>query len=393
MKPTSLPSWQALAAHRSEIDGLHLRELFDADPERFQRFHLDVEGILFDFSKQRLTTTTVELLAQLAHEADVPGQAAAMMRGDRINRSENRSLLNTALRRPASESLLVDGRELIAEVHEVLERLRGFATALRAGELRGASGQPLRQVVNIGIGGSDLGPRMVCTALAPWSDPKLELFFVSNVDPADLHDVLAKVDLEQTLFIVASKTFTTQETMANARTARAALVAELGEAAVAAQFVALSTNLAAVEAFGLTSARMFPIWDWVGGRYSLWSAIGLSIMLAIGPEQFDELLAGAHAIDRHFTEAPPERNVPMLMGLLGIWNHNFLGAASHAILPYDQRLQHFASYFQQGDMESNGKSVTLQGEPVRVETGPIVWGQPGTNGQHAFYQLLHQGTR
>jgi glucose-6-phosphate isomerase len=394
VNPRELPAWRALEAHQRAVAPLHLRELFATDRERFERFHTFVGDILFDYSKQRILPETLSLLLDLAEQAGVRAAAQAMMRGEVINQSEERAVLHTALRRPASEPLVVAGREVVADVHAVLARMRAFTRALHAGELRGFSGERLRDIVNIGIGGSDLGPKMVTEALAPYRQPGIRPFFVSNVDPNDLSSVLAQIDPARTLFIVASKTFTTQETMANAAAARAWLLAHhRSEAAVGAHFAALSTNQAAVTQFGIDPERMFPFWDWVGGRYSLWSAIGLSIMLAVGPERFDELLAGAHAVDRHFLEAPPERNVPLIMGLLGIWYHNFLGAETHAILPYDQRLLHFASYFQQGDMESNGKRVRQSGEVVDYDTGPIIWGQPGTNGQHAFYQLLHQGTR
>lgn len=394
MNPTTLPAWHALQAHQRKLASVHLRDLFAADPERFERFHTTVGDILFDYSKQRILPETRSLLLQLAAQAGVLEAAQAMMRGEIINRSEGRAVLHTALRRPASDTLMVAGREVVTDVHVVLTRMRTLTRALHTGALRGYTGAPLRDIVNIGIGGSDLGPKMVTRALAPYHHAGIRPYFVSNVDPNDLASVLTQIDPERTLFIVASKTFSTQETMANAAAARAWLLAHHRvEAAVGAHFAALSSNEAAVTAFGIASERMFPFWDWVGGRYSLWSAIGLSIMLAVGPEHFDTLLAGAHRVDHHFLEAPPERNVPLLMGLMGIWNHNFCGAESHAILPYDQRLEHFADYFQQGDMESNGKRVRQSGEAVDYDTGPIIWGQPGTNGQHAFYQLLHQGTR
>jgi glucose-6-phosphate isomerase len=394
MNPTRLPAWRALQAHQREVAPLHLRDLFAADPGRFDRFHTTFGDILFDYSKQRILPETLPLLFDLAAQAGVLAGARAMMAGEAINESEGRAVLHTALRRPTSAPLWVNGREVVADVQAVLGRMRDFTEALHAGRLRGFSGERLRDIVNIGIGGSDLGPKMVTEALAPYRQPSIRSYFVSNVDPNDLTGVLAQVDPARTLFIIASKTFTTQETMANAAAARAWLLAHHQEArAVEWHFAALSTHEAAVTAFGIAPERMFPFWDWVGGRYSLWGAIGLSIMLAVGPEHFAALLAGAHRSDRHFLEAPPERNIPLLMGLLGIWNHNFFGAETHAILPYDQRLLHFASYFQQGDMESNGKRVRQSGEEVDYDTGPIVWGQPGTNGQHAFYQLLHQGTR
>ena len=394
MNPAALPAWTALRDHHREIAPLHLRDLFAADPGRFDRFHARVGPVLLDYSKNRVTDRTMALLLDLVRQAEVPAQVERMFRGERINRTEDRAALHTALRQQGDESVLVDGRDVMPDVRAVLERMRGFATDVRDGHHRGAGGHEITDVVNIGIGGSDLGPKMVTAALAPYAHERLGSHFVSNVDPSDLARTLAPLDPRTTLFLVASKTFTTQETMANARQARGWLQRGLGdEGAVRQHFVALSTHREAVTAFGIDPERMFPFWDWVGGRYSLWSAIGLSIMLAVGPERFDELLRGAHEVDQHLRFTPPEANVPMIMALLGVWYHGFFGAETHAILPYDQLLLHFASYFQQGDMESNGKSVTQDGEPVAVGTGPIVWGQPGTNGQHAFYQLLHQGTR
>jgi glucose-6-phosphate isomerase len=392
--PTQLPAWSALREHQPEVARLHLRDLFAADPGRFDRFHVRVGEILFDFSKNRVTDDTMRLLFDLARQAGLAVRIEEMFRGERINRSEDRAVLHTALRHLGDDPIVVDGSDVMPQVRAVLARMRDFSERVRDGRHRGASGAAITDVVNIGIGGSDLGPKMVTTALAPYTHPRLRTHFVSNVDPTDLAGTLAPLDPATTLFLVASKTFTTQETMTNARSARAwFLRGGAGEAAIAEHFVALSTNREAVVAFGIDPDRMFPFWDWVGGRYSLWSAIGLSIMLAVGHERFDELLGGAHAADRHFRSAPFEANVPVIMALLGVWYHNFFGAETHAILPYDQLLLHFPSYFQQGDMESNGKSVTREGAAVATTTGPIVWGQPGTNGQHAFYQLLHQGTR
>jgi len=393
MVPTELPAWSALHDHHAEVAGLHLRDLFARDAGRFERFHLRLDEILFDFSKHRVTDSTLRLLIDLARQAGLEGRIEAMFSGEAINRTERRAVLHTALRDPRPAGVHVDGRDVMPEIHAVLARLRDFSARVRDGRHRGGTGLAITDVVNIGIGGSDLGPKMVTAALAPYADgPRCH--FVSNVDPSDLARTLAGLDPATTLFLIASKTFTTQETMTNARSARDWLLARLpGAGAVAAHFVALSTHREEVVRFGIDPERMFPFWDWVGGRYSLWSAIGLSVMLAVGPDRFDDLLRGAHAVDQHFRTAPFEANVPVVMALLGIWYHNFFGAETHAILPYDQLLLHFPSYFQQGDMESNGKSVTLGGAPVATTTGPIVWGQPGTNGQHAFYQLLHQGTR
>lgn len=395
MRPTDLPAWSSLRDHHHRVARLHMRDLFAADPGRFDRLHARVGPVLFDYAKHRVTDETMALLFDLARQAEVPAAVASMFRGERINRTEDRAVLHVALRRQGDEPIMVEGRDVMPDVRAVLERMRAFARAVREGRAVGASGRTFTDVVNIGIGGSDLGPKMVTTALAPYAHPRLRSHFVSNVDPTDLSRTLADLDPHATLFLVASKTFTTQETMANAHAARTWLLRATagGEAAVARHFAALSTNREAVEGFGIDVDRMFPFWDWVGGRYSLWSAIGLSIMLAIGPERFDELLCGAFEVDQHLRFTPLEANVPVIMALLGVWYHGFFGAETHAILPYDQLLEHFPAYFQQGDMESNGKSVTRSGAPVSTATGPIVWGQPGTNGQHAFYQLLHQGTR
>jgi len=391
---TATPAWRALAAHHGEIAGLHMRDLFARDPERFDKFSLQFEDILLDYSKNRITERTMELLLDLARESGLPERIESMFRGERINVTEDRAVLHTALRNRANTPVLVDGEDVMPRVNAVLERMGAFSEAVRNGQWTGYSGRPITDVVNIGIGGSDLGPVMVTEALKPYASPRLRPHFVSNIDGTHIVETLKGLDPETTLFIVASKTFTTQETITNAHTARAWLVAAAGdEEAVARHFVALSTNRREVTAFGIDADNMFEFWDWVGGRYSLWSAIGLSIALTIGMRRFEELLEGAHAMDKHFREAPLARNMPVILGLLGIWYNNFFGAQSHAILPYDQYLHRFPAYFQQGDMESNGKGVTLGGEPVDYSTGPVIWGEPGTNGQHAFYQLIHQGTK
>ncbi|MCS6845983.1 MAG: glucose-6-phosphate isomerase, partial [Caldilineales bacterium] len=391
---TSSPAWQALMAHRQEMADVHMRDLFAQDPQRFQRFSLRLGDILFDYSKNRITERTMALLLDLARQARLDQAIEAMFTGQKINNTEKRAVLHVALRNRSNRPIYVDGEDVMPAVNAVLEKMRRFSEAVRSGRWRGYTGQPIADVVNIGIGGSDLGPKMVVRALTPYVQPGLRFHFVSNVDGTDIAETLKAVRPETTLFLIASKTFTTQETMTNAHTARRwFLQAAQDEAAVAKHFVALSTNRRKVEEFGIDPANMFEFWDWVGGRYSLWSAIGLSIALAVGMERFEELLAGAHAVDEHFRTAPFEQNIPVVMALLGIWYNNFFGAESHAILPYDQYLDLFADYFQQGDMESNGKGVTKAGQPVDYSTGPIIWGQPGTNGQHAFYQLIHQGTK
>jgi glucose-6-phosphate isomerase len=390
-----LAAWRALEAHVAVLQGASLRALFAEDPERFGRFSGSLDDLLVDWSKQRVTEETMRLLVDLARACDVEGRRDAMLRGEKINATEGRAVLHTALRNRAGTPIMVDGRDVMPDVQAVLEQMRRFGEAVRDGEWRGHKGETITDIVNIGIGGSDLGPLMVCEALRPYARPDLRAHFVSNVDGAHLSHTLAGLDPGRTLFIVASKTFTTQETMTNAQSARAWLLAGLGgdATAVGRHFVAVSTNAEAVRAFGIDPANMFVFWDWVGGRYSLWSAIGLSIVLYLGFERFAELLDGAHAMDRHFASEPLARNLPVVMALLGVWNSNFLGAESLAILPYDQHLARFPAYLQQGDMESNGKSVTLAGEVVDYQTGPVIWGEPGTNGQHAFYQLIHQGTR
>lgn len=391
---TQSPAWQALAAHYDAIKTVHMRDLFAQDLGRFARFSLQLDDILFDYAKNRITQETMTLLLDLARQANVAEHIAAMCNGEKINNTEERAVLHVALRNRANHPILVDGADVMPEVNRVLEKVRRFSEAVRGGTWRGYTDQPIHDVVNIGIGGSDLGPKMVVQALAPYVKRDMRFHFVSNVDGTDIAETLQRVDPATTLFLVASKTFTTQETMANAHTARHWFVQRTkDETAVAKHFVALSTNETAVAAFGINPVNMFEFWDWVGGRYSLWSAIGLSIALAIGMDRFEQLLAGAHRVDEHFRTAPLERNIPVIMALLGVWYNNFFGAQSHAILPYDQYLVHFPAYFQQGDMESNGKRVTKTGQVVTYDTGPIIWGQPGTNGQHAFYQLIHQGTK
>ena len=381
-----------LAKHWRTIADVPARQLFADDPERFRRFSVTFDDLLFDYSKTRLTAETVSLLAKLARATDVEGRREAMFSGEKINTTEDRAVLHTALRAPAGAKILVDGEDVMPEVLAERNKAADFAEAVRSGELKGATGERFTDIVNIGIGGSDLGPAMAAIALNPYVQKSMKGHFVSNVDGAHIHDVLEGLDPARTLVLVASKTFTTLETMANAHAARNWLVGGLGEDAVAAHFAAISTNAEAVSAFGMDTGRMFQFWDWVGGRYSLWSVIGLSVEILIGAENFQGFLDGAHEIDVHFRNAPIERNIPMLMGLIGVWHRNVCGYATQAVLPYDQRLARFPAYLQQLDMESNGKSVTLEGSPVTLATGPVVWGEPGTNGQHAFYQLMHQGT-
>lgn len=390
-----LPAWQALQEHQLEMAEVHMRDLFAQDPQRFERFSLRNGVILFDYSKNRVTQETMRLLCNLAREANVGGKIEAMFSGEKYNNTEKRAVLHVALRNRSNRPIYVDGVDVMPEVNRVLAHMRAFSEEVRSGRWTGYTGEAISDVVNIGIGGSDLGPKMVCEALKPYGKPGLRVHFVSNVDSTDLVETLKLVDPETVLFLVASKTFTTQETMTNAQTARDwFLETTRDEAAIARHFAAMSTNTAAVAQFGIDPKNMFEFWDWVGGRYSLWSAIGLSIVLYLGMDNFEALLGGAHAVDEHFRTAPFEKNVPVIMGLLGIWYNNFFGAQSHAILPYDQYLMHFPAYFQQGDMESSGKGVTRGGERILdYTTGPIIWGQPGTNGQHAFYQLIHQGTK
>ncbi|MCS7013524.1 MAG: glucose-6-phosphate isomerase [Chloroherpetonaceae bacterium] len=391
---TQLPAWKALAAHYKKVSKLHLRDLFEKDPRRFEKFSLRVGDILLDYSKNRITEETMRLLIELAKATKVKANIEKMFRGEKINTTENRAALHIALRNRSNRPIEVDGKDVMPEVNAVLAQMKTFTEAVRKGEWRGYTGQPITDVVNIGIGGSDLGPAMVTAALKPYSKRDLNVHFVSNVDGTHIAETLRTLNAETTLFIIASKTFTTQETLTNAHTARRWFLERIGqEAAIAKHFVALSTNAEAVRQFGIDTNNMFVFWDWVGGRYSLWSAIGLSIALSIGFENFEELLTGAFEMDEHFRTAPLDRNMPVILALLGIWYNNFFGAESYAILPYDQYLSRFAAYFQQGDMESNGKRVTKKGEVVDYQTGPIVWGEPGTNGQHAFYQLIHQGTK
>ena len=388
------PAWQALAAHRAAHAGLHLRDLFAADPGRGQRLALDAAGLYLDYSKNLVTDETLRLLVAVAESARLRERIDAMFRGERINLTESRAVLHVALRAPAGAVIEVDGENVVPQVHAVLARMTGFANRVRGGEWLGHTGRPIRNVVNIGIGGSDLGPVMAYEALRHYSARGLTFRFVSNVDGTDFAGAVQGLDPAETLFVVSSKTFTTLETMTNALTARAWSVAGFGgdERSVARHFVAVSTNAEAVAKFGIDTANMFGFWDWVGGRYSMDSAIGLSTMLAVGPDNFRAMLAGFHEMDEHFRSAPFERNLPVLMGLLGVWYVNFLGATSVAVLPYDQYLKRFPAYLQQLTMESNGKSVRLDGAPVGCATGPVYWGEPGTNGQHSFYQLIHQGT-
>jgi glucose-6-phosphate isomerase len=392
---TGLAEWQAVAAEARAVGPLHLRELFAVQPDRADVFSLEACGLFADFAKQRVTAASLAALVRLAQACGLPARIAAMFAGERINVTENRGVLHVALRAPRGTTILFDGRDVVPEVHEVLERMAAFCRRVRDGDWTGHTGRRIRTVVNIGIGGSDLGPVMACEALRHYATPALACRFVSNVDGTDLAEAVRDLDPAETLFIVSSKTFTTQETLANARSARDWLVRGLGaEAAVAKHFVAVSTNAAEVAAFGIDTAAMFGFWDWVGGRYSMDSAIGLSTMLAIGPERFGELLAGFRAMDDHFRTAPLDKNLPVLHGLLAVWNGTFLGAHSLAVLPYDQYLRRFPAYLQQLTMESNGKRVTLAGETIAAyDTCPVVWGEPGTNGQHSFYQLIHQGTR
>jgi glucose-6-phosphate isomerase len=384
-------AFEDLRAHHWEMKGRRLRDLFAADPDRFTQFSASLDDLLLDYSKNLVLPETMERLLALARAAEVEDARDAMFAGEKINVTEGRAVLHTALRNRSDRPVLVDGHDVMADVREVLDAMAAFAEGVRDGAIGGATGERFTDVVNIGIGGSDLGPAMVTRALSPYGRPDLRCHFVSNVDGAHLSDTLKGLDPKQTLFLVASKTFTTLETMTNARSARAWLVQALGEAAVAQHFAAVSTALEKVAAFGIAEDRIFGFWDWVGGRYSVWSAIGLPVMIAIGPQRFTEFLEGAHEMDEHFRTAPLAANLPVLMALLGVWYRNVWGFACHAVLPYDQRLERFTAYLQQLDMESNGKGVTLTGHPVAEATGPVVWGEPGTNGQHAFYQLLHQG--
>ncbi|MFF2149580.1 glucose-6-phosphate isomerase [Kitasatospora sp. NPDC058190] len=389
------PQWAALAKHRDELGETHLRELFAADPERGSRYTLQVGDLHVDYAKQLVTDETLELLRELAAATGVAELRDAMFRGEKINNTEQRAVLHTALRAPRDAVVEVDGVNVVPGVHAVLDKMAAFADRVRSGEWKGHTGKPIRTVVNIGIGGSDLGPAMAYEVLRSYAKRDLDVRFVSNVDGADLHEAVRDLDPAETLFIVASKTFTTIETITNAISARDWLLTGLGAGteAVAKHFVALSTNAQGVQDFGIDTANMFEFWDWVGGRYSYDSAIGLSLMIAIGPDAFREMLDGFHLVDEHFRTAPAEQNVPLLLGLLGVWYGAFFDAQAHAVLPYSHYLSKFTAYLQQLDMESNGKSVTRDGTPVNWQTGPVVWGTPGTNGQHAYYQLLHQGTK
>lgn len=392
VEPTELTAWKALERHAGDIGEFNLKGLFASGADRFDQFTVEVDDFLLDYSKNLVTERTMELLVDLARQAGLPQAQAAMFGGEAINWTEHRSVLHVALRNRSGDAVLVDGRDVMPDVERVLRQMRVFSDSVRSGRWLGFSDRPIEAVVNIGIGGSDLGPVMVTEALRHYHDGPI-VRFVSNVDATDFVETTRDLDPETTLFIVASKTFTTQETMTNARTARDWVVAASGDnTAVARHFVALSTNRQGVEAFGIDLKNCFEFWDWVGGRYSLWSAIGLPIALAIGFPAFEGLLEGAHRMDRHFREAPLEANLPVILALLGLWNRNFLGAASYALLPYDQYLHRFAAHFQQVDMESSGKTTDRDGKRVEYSTGPVIWGEPGTNGQHAFFQLLHQGT-
>ncbi|HZU66121.1 MAG TPA: glucose-6-phosphate isomerase [Ktedonobacteraceae bacterium] len=391
---TQRPAWKALEDHYAQVKDLHLRKLFADDPQRGERFAAEGVGIYLDYSKNRITGETIQLLLQLAESSNLRQRIDAMFSGQKINITEQRAVLHVALRAPGDETIMVDGENVVPEVHKVLDKMTDFSNRVRSGEWKGYTGKRIRNVVNIGIGGSDLGPHMAYEALKHYSDRDMTFRFVSNVDGSEFVELTRDLDPAETLFIVSSKTFTTLETLTNANSAREWLVRALGsEQAVAKHFVAVSTNTKEVEKFGIDTQNMFEFWDWVGGRYSYDSAIGLSLMIAIGPEQFREMLAGFHAMDEHFRTTPFERNLPVLLGLIGIWYNNFFGAQTVAILPYDYYLGQLPAYFQQLDMESDGKHVDLQGRTVNYQTGPIIWGQPGTNGQHAFYQLIHQGTK
>jgi glucose-6-phosphate isomerase len=389
---TATAGYQALENHAAEAEAWQMRSLFQADPQRFEKLSLEAAGLFLDYSKNRLDGRTLALLTALARERGVEQRRDAMFAGERINNTENRAVLHTALRAPKGSNLVVEGQDVNADVHAVLGRVKAFTDSVRAGAWKGHTGEVITDVVNIGIGGSDLGPKMACLALRNYAHPRLAMHFVSNVDAHDMDAVLAKVDPATTLFIVASKTFTTAETMMNAHTARSWFLRSAPEAALPRHFVAVSTNTSAVREFGIDTANMFPFWDWVGGRYSVWSAIGLPVALSVGFGHFADFLAGAHAMDQHFRTAPLEQNMPALLALIGFWNIEFLGCTSLSIAPYHQDLNRFPAYLQQLDMESNGKRVTRDGRLVETPTCPVVWGECGTNGQHAYFQLLHQGT-
>jgi glucose-6-phosphate isomerase len=393
-KLSNSPAWLALKAHQQTIADTHMRDLFESDPKRFEKFSLVFNDILFDYSKHRITDETLQLLLKLAEERDVKGWANKMFKGDAINTTENRSVLHIALRNRSKHPIVVEGKNVMPEVNEVLGRMRKFANDVRNGEWKGFSGKPITDVVNIGIGGSDLGPAMVTEALLDYQRPNINFHFVSNIDSTQMFETNRHLNPETTLFIIASKTFTTQETMTNARSAREWFMSiAKDESAIPRHFVAISTNTDEVIKFGISPELMFEFWDWVGGRYSLWSAIGLSIVIAAGMSRFEELLQGAHEMDEHFLHAPLEQNLPVIMGMIGIWYNNFFDADTHAIIPYDQYLRRLPAYIRQLDMESNGKRVDREGKPVDYATGPIIWGELGSNGQHAFFQLIHQSER
>ena len=392
MTLTELTAWKELEKQYADMRGAHMRDMFAKNPGRFEEFSISEGDLFLDYSKNRIDRKTMDLLIELAKETGVEAARDKMFAGEKINITENRAVLHTALRNQSDEPVYVDGKNVMPQIREVLAKMKTFSEAVRNGEWKGATGKDITDVVNIGIGGSDLGPVMVTEALKHYQKDNLHVHFVSNVDGTHMVETLKNLNPETTLFCVASKTFTTQETMTNARTARAWLVGALGEGAVAKHFVALSTNTEEVKKFGIDTNNMFAFWDWVGGRYSLWSAIGLSIAVAVGFDNFAELLAGAYEMDEHFKTAPLDKNIPVILGLLGVWYHNFFGAEAYAVLPYDQYLHRLPAYLQQADMESNGKGVTRNGVPVHYTTGPILFGEPGTNGQHSFYQLIHQGT-
>jgi glucose-6-phosphate isomerase len=391
---TESPAWKALVKHQKEIAAVHMRDLFAQDPKRFERFSLRLGDVFFDYSKNRITAQTMSLLMDLARCADLNQHIDAMFAGEKINATEDRAVLHIALRNHSNRPIWVDGNNVMPQVNTVLAKMKSFSQAVRSGTWKGFSGRPLTDIVNIGIGGSDLGPKMACQALSFYKKKRLHIHFVSNVDGTDLTQTLEKISPDTTLFIVASKSFTTQETMTNAQSAKDWFLSSgANQSHVAKHFVALSTNTRAVSAFGIDPDNMFAFWDWVGGRYSLWSAVGLSIAIAVGMKNFEKLLAGAHRVDEHFRTTPFEKNIPVVMAVLGIWYIDFFHALSHAVLPYDAYLAKFPAYLQQGDMESNGKQVNWNGEEVDYATGPVIWGEPGTNGQHAFFQLLHQGSQ
>lgn len=391
--PSTAPSWMKLKAHSNSFGNQSIKDLFSKNANRFTEFSIRQEDILFDYSKNSITTETLQLLTQLAEECGLNEAIKTLFNGEKINVTENRAVLHVALRDFSGKPVLTDGKDVMPDIKKVLQQMKQFCQKVHSGEWKGYTGKPIKQIVNIGIGGSDLGPFMVTEALKPYWVPGIATYFVSNVDGTHIAETVKKLNPEETLFLIASKTFTTQETMTNALSARAWFLEHAkDESAVAKHFVALSTNEKEVVKFGIDKANMFEFWDWVGGRYSLWSAIGLSIALTIGYDNFESLLKGAHSADNHFRDTPFEKNIPVLMALIGVWYTNFFGAQSEVILPYDQYLHRFAAYFQQGNMESNGKSIDRNGEKVSYSTGPVIWGEPGTNGQHAFYQLIHQGT-